>query len=312
VTLPTSGTSSNLAVSYLGIVHAEYYFYLTTLTDSQFPLGPSASPISVAHLVSLLLASRTYSNLSAYLQRNTPNGYLTAANVELELFNFANKGYLSLSSATNSVDTLTDNRRSSALEALTTIERNMLKAIELNHHLELLSEQGVPIQDTIDLYSAFNQLGLLYTQFCEHQNLTSEDRTKYFTLAREAFEEAIALNTQRYEAKVNLASLYSNIGSMGEAALRLFDEVMSSLLTQPHSEVSEDSSRPTEENKRLPASLWNNRGNIEERMGRLDDAMRSYQMALESFEAAMVSGGPAYDTISKNLKRMKEVVGGGQ
>jgi tetratricopeptide (TPR) repeat protein len=281
--------SSNLAASYLGIVHAQYYFYLT-----------SSSSQPVAHLISLLLASRSYSTLSTALEWNTPTGYLTAANVELELVRLRNKGQLSPSfSLRTEVGGAEGATSASPLEAMALIEKNILKAIDLNHRLELLSRQGVPVQDTIDSYSAYNQLGLLYMLFVEQKALTESERRIYFTEAQQAFEMAISLNSQRYEAKVNLATLFSNAGSL-ERALGLYDEVLSPPLgSQAESGVDE---------RRPSVLLWNNRGDIEEKLGRVEEAKRSYQKAFDGLEA--MSGGaehPSYRTVCENLNRVKEI-----
>jgi tetratricopeptide (TPR) repeat protein len=220
--------------------------------------------------------------------------------VELELVRLRNKGQLSPSfSLRTEVGGAEGATSASPLEAMALIEKNILKAIDLNHRLELLSRQGVPVQDTIDSYSAYNQLGLLYMLFVEQKALTESERWIYFTEAQQAFEMAISLNSQRYEAKVNLATLFSNAGSL-ERALGLYDEVLSPPLgSQAESGVDE---------RRPSVLLWNNRGDIEEKLGRVEEAKRSYQKAFDGLEA--MSGGaehPSYRTVCENLNRVKEI-----
>jgi tetratricopeptide (TPR) repeat protein len=290
---------------YLGILHSQYYFHLTS------PSLPQPSPPSSPHLISLLLAARVYLSLASSANRNTPNGYLHAANVELELMNLRSNGKLPPTVPLYSSD----------------LEMNLLKAIELNNHLESLQKQGVPVQDTIDSSSAYNQLGLFYTaqlssaeatapvaappvsqpSLCLLQEIgessaSCEGKQEHLppaVMAKDAFLKSISLNPKRYEPKMNLGTLFSQLGHYSEA-MEMLTEVL--MLFEKENGEGRD--------RNPPAAVWNAIGNVQENLKKYREAGESYRKAMEELGAAAGGGGgmiehPSAEIIRRNLKRVQ-------
>lgn len=264
---------------------------MTTTPTPTPPLTSTSSSSSFHHLLGLLLTSHIYLNLSI-IPWNTPSGYLTMANVEFELSHGTIRKGGSNPNPYPPPSLLVD-------IPPTSIEKNYLKAIELNQQLELLSQQGIPVQDTIDTSIAYNQLGLYYlTLYEQTQQQQQQQQQPYAALAYESFQTSLHYNSQRYESKLNLVILLNYLGYEHEA-IQLLLEIYHNLLHIPHTDTDTDTDTA------LPTysySLYWTVGNTLEKFQQYNEAKECYEMILRVFKVS--NDHPSYGMIEKNIERL--------
>ena len=141
-------------MGYLGLLHTQYFYYLYSET---------LKPEPIENLIILLLNSRYYINLSIVNSWNPPTAYFTLANIEYELHNLKTNGILSSSIPVN----------------YEMVEKYLTISLQLNEKLIQLSNQGIPVQDLIDPYAAYNQLGVYYLSKSEEVLKTMKGNDNY-------------------------------------------------------------------------------------------------------------------------------------
>lgn len=273
-------------MGYLGLLHSQYFYYLHSET---------LSSDSAENLIIILLNGRYYLNLAIENYWNPPSAYLALATIEYELNTYKTNGYLLSSSFSTSSSYISLNYDN--------IENYILTAIELNNKLLQLSKQGIPVQDLIDTYSAYNQLGVYYLskyeEILDQLNMNKNFENKinlerllqyYFEKVESSFFECIKLEPLRYEARMNLGTFYQR-QNKNEQSLKIFLETIDIF--------------PNKES--IPFLVWNNLGTIQEKLQKYSDAKISFKNALNILESKNAINHPNYKTLVMNLKRVQSI-----
>lgn len=268
--------SSRMLMGYLGLLHSQYFYYLYAETLSPQPLE---------NLIILLLNSRYYLTISIENSWNPPTVYLALANIEYELNTLKSNGILSSSVSVN----------------FDLMENYLLSSIKLNDHLVNLSSKGIPVQDLIDSYTAYNQLGVYYMTKSDHiisiiqknenienitlLNLSLQD---YIEKSENTFFKCISMHPLRYESRLNLGTLYLR-QNRNEEALKIFQDTIQLFLDK----------------ESIPFIVWNNLGIVQEKLQKYIEARESYINALNILEIKNVKDHPSYETVRMNLKKIQ-------